>query len=233
MLSSTKGKKIVKYLPDYVVFDLETTGISTVYDDVIEISAVKVKAGRVADEFSTLVNPGRPIPWAASRVNGITDGMVKGAPQFHEALGTFLEFVGNDVLVGHNIHTFDMKFIYRDAERFFGKIPDNDYVDTLQMARRCLPQLSAYKLVDLAGFYGISPDGAHRALNDCRMNQQVFEHLGQELQKQQKMKPEGSGADSKICPRCGEIMKRRNGRFGEFWGCGGFPSCRYTENIRR
>lgn len=227
MLKSTKGKKLAKYLPDYVVFDLETTGISCVYDEVIEISAVKVRGGKIVDEFSTLVNPGRPIPYAASRVNGITDGMVKDAPGFYEALGSFLGFAGNDVLVGHNIHTFDLKFIYRDAEKYFGKIPDNDYVDTLQLARRCLPQLSAYKLVDLAGFYGISPEGAHRALNDCRMNQQIFERLGQELKKQK-----SSDGDLKICPRCGEPMKRRNGRFGEFWGCGGFPQCRYTENIR-
>lgn len=227
MLSSTKGKKLVKYLPDYVVFDLETTGISVTSDEVVEISAVRVRAGRIVNEFSTLVNPGRPIPRAASRVNGITDEMVKNAPQFHEALGAFLEFVGNDALVGHNIHTFDMKFLYRDAERFFGKLPDNDYVDTLQLARRCLPQLSAYKLVDLAGFYGISPEGAHRALNDCRMNQQVFERLGQELQKHK-----SSETNAKICPRCGEVLKKRNGRFGEFWGCSGFPQCRYTENIR-
>lgn len=233
MLSSTKGKRIMKYLPDYVVFDLETTGISTAYDEVVEISAVKVKGGRIVEEFGTLVNPGRPIPLAASRVNGITDSMVRDAPGFQDALGDFLEFAGDDVLVGHNIHTFDMKFIYRDAERFFGQLPGNDYVDTLQMARRCLPQLSAYKLVDLAVFYGISPDGAHRALNDCRMNQQIFERLGQELQKLQRVqKPKDSDTDVKICPQCGEVMKRRNGRFGEFWGCGGFPGCRYTENIR-
>lgn len=224
MLSGTKGKKLLRYLPDYVVFDLETTGISTVYDQVVEISAVRARAGKIVDEFTTLVNPGRPIPYAASRVNGITDEMVKNAPLFQDALGIFFGFIGNDVLVGHNIHTFDMKFIYRDAEKFFGKIPDNDYVDTLQLARRCLPQLSAYKLVDLAGFYGISPKGAHRALNDCHMNQQVFERLGQEKKK-------SSGADAKICPRCGEILKKRNGRFGEFWGCSGFPQCRYTENI--
>lgn len=233
MLSSTKGKRLAKYLPDYVVFDLETTGISTAYDEVVEISAVSVRAGKIVNEFSTLVNPGRPIPRAASRVNGITDEMVKAAPCFEEALGIFLDFAGNDVLVGHNIHTFDMKFLYRDAQRFFGEVPDNDYVDTLQLARRCLPQLPAYKLVDLADFYGISPEGAHRALNDCRMNQQVFEHLGEEYRKLQKLqKTEDCDGNTKICPRCGEIMEKRNGRFGAFWGCGGFPRCRYTENIR-
>lgn len=227
MLSDTRGRKLETYLPDYVVFDLETTGISTACDEVIEISGVKVRDGRVVEEFTNLVNPGRPIPCAASRVNGITDAMVCNAPVFGDVLERFLDFVGNDVLVGHNIHTFDMKFIYRDSEKIFGQIPDNDYVDTLQMARRCLPGLAAYKLVDLAEFYGISPQGAHRALNDCRMNQQVFEHLAQAIEKYK-----NSSVNAKICPRCGEVMKKRNGRYGEFWGCGGFPNCRHTERIR-
>lgn len=227
MLSDKRGKKLDSYMPDYVVFDLETTGISTACDEVIEISGIRVRGGKAVEEFTSLVNPGRPIPYAASRVNGITDEMVCNAPVFGDVLERFLHFAGNDVLVGHNIHTFDMKFIYRDTEKIFGQIPDNDYVDTLQLARRCLPGLAAYKLVDLAGFYGISPQGAHRALNDCRMNQQVFEHLAQEIEKYK-----DSHVNAKICPRCGEVMKKRNGRYGEFWGCGGFPNCRYTERIR-
>lgn len=226
MLGDKRGKKLLEYMGDYVVFDLETTGISAAYDQVIELSAVKVENGRPKKEFSTLVNPGRRIPPAASRVNGITDEMVKNAPAFPAVLQTFLEFAGDLPLVGHNIHSFDMKFIYRDAQRFFGKIPGNDYVDTLVMARRRLPGRSSYKLVDLAAYYGILTEGAHRALNDCRMNQQVFERLAKE-------EPRVSSLDSKnkICPVCGEIMVRRKGRYGEFWGCGNFPMCRYTENL--
>lgn len=226
MLGSSRGRKIEQYVPDYVVFDLETTGVSPVYDEVIEISGVKVKGGKVQDEFSALVNPGCSIPWAASRVNGITDDMVKNEPFFTEVLAQFLDFAGDDILVGHNIHSFDMKFIYRDADRFYGKIPGNDYIDTLSVARSCLPQLSHHRLVDLASFYGISVKGAHRALNDCYMNQQVFERLGKE------MKAAGKGGiNLRICPRCGQVMKVRNGRFGQFWGCSGYPGCRYTENV--
>ena len=76
MLGNTKGKMINQYVPDYVLYDLETTGTSSKYDEVIEISAVKVKNGVVTEEFSQLVNPGRPIPSAASAVNHITDDMV-------------------------------------------------------------------------------------------------------------------------------------------------------------
>ena len=226
MLGNNRGRKIEKYIPDYVVFDLETTGVSPIYDEVVEISGVKVKGGKVIEEFSSLVNPGRSIPRAASRVNGITDDMVRDEPFFTEVLSDFFQFVGDDVLVGHNIHSFDMKFLYRDADKFYGRIPGNDYVDTLSVARSCLPQLSHHRLVDLASFYGISAEGAHRALNDCHMNQQVFEHLGKEMEDAGKR-----GTNLKICPRCGQVMKVRKGRFGQFWGCSGYPGCRYTENV--
>ena len=73
-------------MADYVVFDLETTGISCNCDEVIEISAVKVRSGTIVDSFSSLVNPGRPIPWGASQVNNITDGMVSDAPTMEEIL---------------------------------------------------------------------------------------------------------------------------------------------------
>lgn len=102
---------------------------------------------------------------------------------FEDALRKFVDFAGDLVLVGHNIHNFDMKFLYRDARLYWGRTIANDYVDTLPMAKACLPQLEHHKLTDLAQHYNISADGAHRALNDCRMNQQVYECLGREKQK--------------------------------------------------
>lgn len=225
MLGDTKGKRFDNYTEDYVIFDLETTGISCVTDRVIEISAVKVLKGRVADQFSTLVNPEMKIPFRASQVNHITDGMVKDAPVFEHALAAFDAFAGDMILAGHNIHTFDMKFIQRDAKAYWGKVFTNDYIDTLVLARQRLPQLKNYKLTDLAGHYRISAAGAHRALADCVMNQQVFEKLGKEPVSF------ASEADGKKCPKCGLLMKKRNGRFGEFLGCSGYPDCRYTENL--
>lgn len=215
--------QLVKYVPDYVVFDLETTGISHNYDEVIEISAIKVHNHEVVTEFTSLVNPKRGIPHSASQVNGITDDTVRDAPIFEEVLDDFLEFVDGHVLVGHNIHAFDMKFIYRDCKRFFDKALDKDYIDTLKLARICLPHLQHHKLTDLADYYGITTTGAHRALNDCRMNQAVFEHLGEEIKKKPSL--------IKKCPKCGQLMHKRNGKFGMFWGCGGYPGCRYTENL--
>ena len=180
-MSTQKGTLINKYTPNYVIFDLETTGISPNYDEVIEISALKVKGGEVVDEFNTLVNPGRKIPFGATKVNGITNAMVAEAPAFSHVLAEFLDFAEDLVLVGHNIARFDMKFIWRDAEQYFGEIPQNNYVDTLQVARKHLPKMEHHRLVDLAEHYGISSEGAHRALNDCYMNQKVYECMVAEM----------------------------------------------------
>nr|MCR4557036.1 3'-5' exonuclease [Saccharofermentans sp.] len=110
-------KSLLQYIPDYVIFDLETTGLDTDEDAIIEISALKVRDGSVVDEYSTLVNPGMHIPYEASCVNGIVDEMVKDAPETEKALKGFIAFIGNDVLVGQNIKRFDLKFIQRDAVR--------------------------------------------------------------------------------------------------------------------
>ena len=251
MLGKKKGKQRREYVRDYVLYDLETTGISSLYDEVVEISAVKVRNGKIVDEFSELVNPGRPIPYAASRVNNISDKMVENARSFEKVLPEFLAFAGDDVLAGHNIAGFDMKFLYRDCEKYFGQTLTNDYIDTLAIAKMCFPEWKHRKLSDLAEHYGISTKGAHRALADCRMNQQVFEHMGKELSRQsvghstyhgmeqnmghsaEKIAEQNVENDNpiKICPECNMPMQKRNGRYGQFWGCTGFPRCRHTENL--
>lgn len=224
MLGEIKGQQLCQYVKDYVVYDLETTGISCNYDAIIEISAVKVRNGQVVDVFSELVNPKRPIPIAASMVNNITDDMVSDAPSIEEVLPRFIEFIENDILVGHNICSFDMKFIYRDCERLYEQTCTNDYIDTLKLAKIVFPDWHHRRLSDLADYYDISTAGAHRALADCKMNQKVYELLGKE------MEGEGTGIKVKSCPVCSLPLKKRNGRFGEFWGCTGYPECRYTQN---
>ena len=226
MLSNTKGRKHDIYVPDYVVYDLETTGTSYQKDKILEIGAVKVRSGKVVDEFETLVNPECNIPYQVIQVNGIDNEMVEDAPVLTEVLPRFLDFIGDDVLVGHNIHNFDNRFLYRFCEQYFGKVPDNDYVDTLSLARGIFPDMKYHKLSDMIEYYGVELLTAHRALDDSKMNQQVYEHLGKDLERR--------GIDKsrfKICPRCGEPMRKRNGKYGEFWGCKGYPDCRYTEDI--
>lgn len=218
-----KGKRLNLYVRDYVVFDLETTGLSPATDEIIEISGIKVRGGKAVEDFSTLVNPGRPIPFAATSVNGITNSMVKNAPCVREALGDFLDFAGGDILVGHNIHTFDTNFLYDGAVRELGKKVQNDYVDTLYMAKACLPELSHHRLTDVAAHFQIATEGAHRALNDCVVNRLCYERLGviwEEKQKAAKKIKETAGNagatetdGAYICSECGCVMVKRKGRF--------------------
>ncbi len=234
-MAAERGKRLSLYTRDYVVFDLETTGLSPEADEMIEISGIRVREGKAVEEFSTLVNPGRPIPYAASRVNGITDRMVREAPDLRDALGRFLAFIGEDVLVGHNIHTFDMLFLYNGAARALKRTVPNDYVDTLYLAKSCLPGLYRYRLTDLAAHFGIDTQGAHRALKDCDMNRQCYECMGRILgSRAQSMGGNASGsrasATEESCPNCGGALVKRKGKFGAFWGCSSFPRCRYTRN---
>ncbi len=222
MLEENLGRCLNDYVPNYSLFDLETTGISAWHDDVIEIAAVKVRDGQIVDEFQELVNPGRVIPYAATAVNHISNKMVEGKESFDKVLSRFLEFVDNDVLVGHNIHSFDMKFIKRDCEKYYGKILSNDYVDTLRLSKTVFPHWPHRRLSDLAEYYGLSYSGAHRALADCRINQKVYELLAKELNGTAEI------PKHKICLQCGKLMVRKLGPYGEFLGCSGFPKCRFT-----
>lgn len=246
MKTRNKGKRLSGYLKDYVVFDLETTGVNPETDDIIEISAVKVCGHEITDEYSTLVNPGRHIPAGATAVNGITDEMVADAPDIGTAIAGFMEFIGESVLVGHNIHTFDTNFAYDAAWSALNRELRNDYIDTLFMARRCLPKLSHYKLTDLSEYFHIETKGAHRALNDCVMNQRCYEEMGKLMAAAESASGKeafgGRNAngtnltaeeeDEMACPRCGGMLVKRKGQYGYFYGCSEFPGCRFTRNIR-
>ncbi len=217
---------IVDCLSDYVLFDIETTGLSPDTDSIIELSALKVAEHKVVDEFSMLINPGVHIPYYASSINGITDDMVKDSPNIEHALEAFISFAGSYVLAGHNIMRFDLKFVQRDAVIYTGKRIRNDYLDTLIVARRYLPELESHSLESLADYYKISYKGAHRALNDCHINKKVYDCLLNEMKN-----PSEAAKKVKVCPRCGNILKIRNGIYGDFWGCASYPDCKYTQGI--
>ncbi len=217
---------MVGIIKDYVLFDIETTGLSPDVDAIIELSALKVTDNEVVEEYSTLINPNMHIPYYASCINGITDNMVKASPSIKCALREFVSFIGNYILVGHNILRFDLQFIQRDANLYLGKPLQNDYLDTLIAARRFLPELDSHSLESLANYYNISYKGAHRALADCYINKQVYDSLVNEMKN-----PSESARKAKVCPCCGNLMKKRNGIYGEFWGCASYPVCKYTTDI--
>lgn len=156
----------------YVVFDLETTGFSSIRDRIIEIGAVKVVNGEITDSFSTFVNPGRPIPFEITQLTSITDEMVIDYPDIETILPQFLEFVGDAVLVAHNAG-FDVGFIEQNC-RNQGIASQFTYVDTVALARVLLPTLSKYKLNIVAKALNISLENHHRAVDDAGATAEIF-----------------------------------------------------------
>ncbi len=132
-----------------IALDLETTGLDPERDAVIEIGAVRFRGARVEDQWSTLINPGRPIPPFITELTGIDDLMVARAPRLNEALGDLLKFVGDHALLGHNIG-FDLAFLRRK-----GIFEFNEAHDTLDMASVLLPTASRYGLASLAAELGV------------------------------------------------------------------------------
>ena len=167
---------------EFVVFDIETTGVSAANDAVTEIGAVKYKNGRVGEVFKTFVDPGRPIPPEITELTGITDEMVKGAPSQIEAAKAFAEFAGGAVLVAHNAN-FDTGFMRRICES--GKIPfTNAYIDTVPLSRYLNPELKKHKLDIVAEHYGLGDFDHHRAFEDAHMLALIFDKMCGQLKKE-------------------------------------------------
>ena len=157
----------------FVVFDIETTGLSKETESITEIGAVKVVDGKVIDRFSTFVNPERPIPAEITKLTGITNEMVADAPVITEILPRFLEFCQDAVLVAHNAN-FDTGFIRLNAERKCGIEVKNTVLDTLELSRSLLPELKKHKLDIVCEQMGVSLEGHHRAVNDAEATAEVF-----------------------------------------------------------
>lgn len=166
-------KKARKEYKNFTVFDLETTGLNPGTDSIIEIGAVKIVDGQITDTYSTLVNPGHKIPPDATKINGITDAMVKNAPKISQVLPTFMQFVGDDVLVAHNAYNFDIKFLVVAAYDL-GLEVNNPVVDTLPLCRKLFPGFPNHKLETMARKLRMGMYNAHRAVDDARMTAQVF-----------------------------------------------------------
>ncbi len=161
-----------------MIFDVETTGLSPMDGDrIVEIAAVKVKEGRVVDEFYSLVNPQRPLPPEATRINNITDDMLVTAPVACDILPGMIHFIGGACVAGHNVR-FDLNFLCYELALVGRRLNDQTpAVDTLKMARDLLPYLSNHRLAYLARSLGIVVDQTHRAMADVHMTVEVFLRL--------------------------------------------------------
>ena len=171
MITNPKDKKIDE--EEFVVFDIETTGLNSHFNKIIEIGAVKIKAGRIIDRYSQLINPGISIPYHITEITSITNEQVANQPKIDEAIEKFVEFVGDAVLVAHNA-PFDMGFIKRDIKEYLNINLENSVIDTLQMARDLFPDLKKYGLGDLNKVLGLALENHHRAVDDSQATANMF-----------------------------------------------------------
>ena len=163
----------------FVVFDLETTGLSALNNRITEIGAVKVENGKVIDVFNTFVDPETHIPENITELTGITDEMVKGAPDCKTALQMFFDFIGDDILVAHNAN-FDTSFVRAAARRY--KLPfENTYIDTLALSRYINPTLKRHTLDAIADYYRLGDFNHHRASDDAEMLAFIFFRMTDKL----------------------------------------------------
>lgn len=175
-----KGQSLIETPSTFVVFDIETTGLDSLSNEIIEIGALKVKDGKVVDTFDHLIKPSHPISDFITNLTGITNEMVETAETIEEVLTQFINFIGDNILMGHNVN-FDINFVYDHAEKYNNHILNNDFIDTLRLARKLLPELSHHRLSDLADYYNIDKTGHHRALKDVEMTLEVYNHLVEEI----------------------------------------------------
>ncbi len=156
---------------NYIVFDIETTGLNPQNDYIIEIGAVTIKNGRVQDEFFRSINPGIHIPDNVTNATGSTDEIVSNADNIESVIKDFLSYCGDAVLVAHNA-SFDFSFIRKNIDRF--KL-DKDFtvIDTMQLAR-VLTGLPRVTLNRLKEYYGISCDYIHDTISDAKCTAYVF-----------------------------------------------------------
>ncbi len=167
---------------EFVIFDIETTGLSPSWGDrIVEIAALKVKNSKPVDRFYSFVDPQREISFGAFAVNGITEEMLRGAPTSCEILPRFLEFLGDAALVGHNVG-FDLSFLCHELSLLGMGLKDKTViVDTLKMARHLLPNLGRYPLWFVAESLGLPKGQQHRAMSDVELTFDVFRRLIKEM----------------------------------------------------
>jgi DNA polymerase-3 subunit epsilon len=171
-----KGKSLLKSISNYVVLDLETTGLDPTYDHIIELATIKIRNNEVVDKFQTLVNPGIEIDWVITELTGITNAMLANEPILENVLQSFIDFISDDIVIAHNAN-FDINFLY-DACIWHLKSPfKNDFIDTMRVSRRMFKDESHHRLCDLVERFGIGTQVEHRALGDSIQTGKCYEYM--------------------------------------------------------
>ena len=183
-----KGKSLNEFPTDFCVLDLETTGLDPSFDEIIEVGIIKVRNNEVIDTYNSLIQPklyrylddeGNEVEFYIDdfivELTGITNEMLKEAPLLKDVFKDIENFIGDDVIVGHNIN-FDINFLYDFARENGFKEVNNDYWDSMKLARRILRDLKHHRLKDLAEFFELNYEG-HRSLNDCKITLNIMQLL--------------------------------------------------------
>ena len=172
-----KGNSLVEDIDDYTVLDIETTSLDSYGGEILEISAIKVRNKKEVDYFSELIKTNNEIGYFTTRLTGITNEMVEqDGKDLIYVLQEFQKFLGNDIIIGHNVN-FDIDFIYDSMENNLNEYLSNNYIDTLRLSRKVLPQLKHHKLDNLIDYFMLEKRDEHRALNDCVLTNQVYLNL--------------------------------------------------------
>ncbi|HLR42197.1 MAG TPA: PolC-type DNA polymerase III, partial [Pseudogracilibacillus sp.] len=164
----------------YVVFDVETTGLSSVFDTIIELAGVKIYRGEIVDRFESFANPHRKLPDKIIEITGITDDMLVGQPEVEDVLTDFHKWVGDDVLVAHNA-TFDIGFLNQGYNKINIERVQNPVIDTLELARFLLPNLGNHRLNTLCKHFNVELTQHHRAIYDAEATGYLFWKLVEQL----------------------------------------------------
>lgn len=174
-MRESKGKSIIALPSDYVALDIETTGLDPSVDEIIELAAIRVRDGVRADTFASLVKPRNTISGFITELTGITNDMVSGSPMVESILPQFCEFIGGDVVVGHNVN-FDINFIYDNLMQCSHRVFGNDFIDLLRIARKTLPELENHRLDTICRHFAVNTTAHHRGMRDCDMANECFRH---------------------------------------------------------
>lgn len=171
-----KGRSVIAFPRDCVVIDLETTGLEPQFDNIIEFAGIRVRDGRAVDTYQTLIKPYDEIDEFITELTGITNEMLSDAPAPETVFPFILDFIGEDIVVGHSV-SFDVNFLYDWFKIILQHTFTNNYVDTLRISRKIMPELPHHRLKDVAAALEIMSNGYHRALFDCQTTFDCFNRL--------------------------------------------------------
>lgn len=171
-----KGNSLLQWVDNYVLVDIETTGLSPKENDIIEIGAIKVKQNKIIAKYESLIKVDYKLNPFITKLTGITNDMLKEGKEINEVLQEFLNFTQDNIIMGHNVN-FDINFIYDKCEKYLDIYLKNDFIDTMRIAKRVLQDIPNYKLGTLAKKFDINYENAHRGLADVQITYEVYNKL--------------------------------------------------------